>query len=137
MTATPATTYEASTGMMSKQSGTLVPSATLNTLGAAVTVTPDAVNGAMTVGYLALVVASIGTETITLSATATYADGTTSSAITIASTANTNGTYAAAARDLGYVLKKDGTYIVSLAIKAKSSINTTTAVVSFEFAGTV
>ena len=108
------------------------PNATLNTNGAAVTTGPDVGFSGLTVDDIDLVYASVGVETVTATITATFNDGTTSSAVTDTST--TTATHSLDITSLQN-LRKSGLYVTLVSVVAQSSINSSTATVTARVRG--
>jgi hypothetical protein len=118
-------------GQIRKASGssTLVPSATLNVFGTAVTVSPKP--GSVALKPMRILVQPTGTfgaETLSLRATATYSDATTAS-VTKTFTATGSGTEFS--NGDFYTLVKDNVRITSVAFDAASTINNSTATGSY------
>lgn len=108
------------------------PSATLNTNGTAVTGAPDAGFNGINVDEVDLVYGSVGAETVTTTITATFSDGTTSSAVTDTSTSSTTHSLDITALQ---ALRKTGLYVTGVSVVVQSSINSSTATVTPKITG--
>jgi hypothetical protein len=113
-------------------SATTTPSATANTLGAAVTLTPDTGYASIQPQFIVTTIANIGSESVTATITATYDDATTNTFNQGAVTVNGSTT---APISVMPNLFKDGRYIVSIGVQIKSSIAASTATGTVQVSG--
>lgn len=102
----------------------VLPSATIATFGTALLLTPDSGFTTFLLSQLALIFASVGSETLTVSLIPNYDDGTSGSAVL--PTATTSSTLNLTAKQIAS-LHKSGVGLVSITITIKSSIGSSTA----------
>lgn len=109
-------------------SGTIAPSATANTNGTAATCSPAATQ----LGFSSLIFAqanftgTFGSETLTITITATFSDNATATAQLTGTAASTSAVLPITTAGL-MALTKDGTYVKTYAVAAKSTIASSTA----------
>lgn len=127
-----------------KPSGTLwkqstaqaTPSATINTLGTAVSAVPDLPNIGVILHAVRLTSASVSSETVTVQVIATYSDGTTSAAVVLSAAITTNtATHVEITGANRLSLIKDNVHIASLAFQVSSSKASSTATIDILAAG--
>lgn len=136
-------TRGASPGMLWKHStATMTPSATIATMGTAVTTGPDATALGVVLQGVRLTTLLVGAETLTVQVTPTYSDGTTGSAVTLAGAGaavagitSSTTTFVEITGAARLSLVKDNVHITSLAFQVASSIGSSTATVDILAAG--
>lgn len=113
---------------MYNKSNAANPSATANTYGTVVNITPlTGFSSLVTLGMNIVFGGTFGTETVTANVTVTYSDSTTAS---ITKTATATGTTTLNTTDF-LALVKDGVYINQISVKSESTIASSTATVTF------
>jgi hypothetical protein len=126
-------TLNAPAASLSSSTTGLAPSATSGTYGTPLVIKPGAPYGALMLARLAWTTSSTGSETATLSVTAAYADGSTATEVT--ETRTSDGTSEMSLANM-ISLNASGKQIVSLTIKLKSSINSSSVAVAVALLGT-
>ena len=113
----------------------VLPSATINTNGAAVTLSADASFTGFLPTMMTIVSTGLASETITINTVTTYNDNTVNTQNSLTTVTTNATTSASVAATIGMLLNSDARMVKSIAFTVKSSIASSAASLTFNVAG--